>query len=152
MRKMKKQFKLVYSYEEDLHPIKLPDGSVILGQCEFIEIFTDAPEDAEVHFTKYGRMKSRRGGRLTLNRIAHAIQLQVLDTPNPYLKELAKMLKYFHRRGYYHDLRDNDITDHEDCVEVATTFSMYRIKEEIRYHKGRGYSVVRKPKPGLLKL
>lgn len=149
---MKKQFKLAYSYEEDLHLIDLLDGSKILGQCEFIEILTDAPEDTEVHFTKYGQMKSRRGGRVTLNRIAYAIQLQVLDTPNPYLKELAKILKYFHRRGYCHDLRDNNITDHEDCVEVATTFSMYRIKEEIRYHKGRSYSVIRKPKPGLLKL
>lgn len=149
---MKKQFKLVYSYEEDLHPIKLLDGSKILGQCEFIEILTDAPEDTEVHFTKYGQMKSRRGGRVTLNRIAYAVQLQVLDTPNPYLKELAKMLKYFHRRGYCHDLRDGEVTDHEDCVEVATTFSMYRIKERIRYHKGRSYSVIRKPKPSLWKL
>lgn len=149
---MKKQFKLAYSYEEDFHPIKLLDGNVILGRCEFIEILTDAPEGTEVHFTKYGRMKSRRGGKVTLNRIAYAIQLQVIDTPNPYLKELAKVLKYFHRRGYCHDLRDSDVTDHEDCVEVATTFSMYRIKEEIRYHKGRSYSVVRKPKPGLLKL
>ena len=149
---MKKKFKLAYSYKRELWPVRMADRNNIAAMCEFVEILTDAPEDTEVHFTKYGRVKSRRAGVATLNRIAYAIQLQVLDTPNPYLKELAKMLKYFHRRGYCHDIRECSVTDHEDEVEVATTFSMYRIKEDVRYHKGRRYSVVKTPKPILWKL